>query len=598
MPPSLRPPPLLARRSSPKPFNVGSSIGTYRPLHLVFVHGFRGDHTSFQRFPTDLHYKLDRRIPSLESHVYPTYKSRKPLQYAVERLMDWMRTLEPGLIILIGHSLGGFVVAEAALQWDTKDERSQVIGFIAMDVPYLGVHPHVIVSGIASLFPGEDNAQSEGTMNDTGKVHMVNTSDAGGDSNSPGLSSSAPSALEEVPDLTPGPTALQQTVHFFRKHYHDPWMATKEWLISHWEHGSMLLDPDGMRNRYQKMQAWKGGEWINFYTETVPGAKRGASQERSISYKAPVQHVPFPVAQPFVEEGGTPHLAAPSDSRPHLPGTSSSQLSVASMRFPEPEEPAPFTDFSSGWSNNQSNMSSPRALSPSVSDSVTNDTRSTASSSRPSSAFGQPTLSSMTSFPDHTPDDKMWPDPPSPTIPGRPSPGRVSTDDSSNTVGPLFPEPHPPMDAAQQKQHDKAIKSIHKDQLKAAKQADKDAQKAIKATKKAVEAEEKARAKASAKEEKDRSKAEKEAEKKLLDKMTPEEKRANGPPRRFIILPIKSFDRSRWERVPVAGVPSEVEAHCGIFFAEKNWEYDAFVHMVGDWVVNTCQARGKDVLAF
>lgn len=101
---NLLPPDLPPRRAHS--YNVGRSVGTYPPLHLVYVHGFRGDHTSFQRFPTDLHDRLDERIPSLQTHVYPTYQSKKPLQHAVDRLMDWMETLEPGYIILIGHSLG------------------------------------------------------------------------------------------------------------------------------------------------------------------------------------------------------------------------------------------------------------------------------------------------------------------------------------------------------------------------------------------------------------------------------------------------------------------------------------------------------------
>lgn len=37
---------------------------------------------------------------------------------------------------------GGFVVADAALQW-SKTEASKVIGFMAMDVPYLGEDIHL-----------------------------------------------------------------------------------------------------------------------------------------------------------------------------------------------------------------------------------------------------------------------------------------------------------------------------------------------------------------------------------------------------------------------------------------------------------------------
>lgn len=97
-------PPIIQRQS----YVVGDSVGSYPALHVICVHGFRGDHTSFRRFPTDLHYSLDDRIPSLHTYIYPTYKSRKPLQVSVERLMTWMDTLEPGYFILVGHSLGEY----------------------------------------------------------------------------------------------------------------------------------------------------------------------------------------------------------------------------------------------------------------------------------------------------------------------------------------------------------------------------------------------------------------------------------------------------------------------------------------------------------
>ncbi|KAG8893625.1 hypothetical protein FRB99_001834, partial [Tulasnella sp. 403] len=275
--PSLNLPPDPPRRDHS--FSVGDSVGIFPALHVVYVHGFRGDHTSFQRFPTDLHYTLDPRIPSLETHVYPTYKSRKALQVSVERFIKWLTVLEPGFIILIGHSLGGFVVAEAAMQYPRSEGGSRVIGVIAMDVPYLGIHPHVIVSGIISLFPNNKSAESEAVLNDTSKVNVLKPAEAdamigatpspvGSDMDASSIRSGSSSSSFKLADLTPGPTAWQNTVHFFRKHSQDPLGAMREWVVSHWEHGSMLLDPDGLKARYGRFEAWKDGEWINYYTET------------------------------------------------------------------------------------------------------------------------------------------------------------------------------------------------------------------------------------------------------------------------------------------------------------------------------------------
>src|ERR1700687_3425486 len=57
----------------------------------------------------------------------------------------------PGPVIVLGHSMGGLLAAEAATDRSNKSHR--IIGMIAFDTPYLGMHPHVVVSGIASLFP-------------------------------------------------------------------------------------------------------------------------------------------------------------------------------------------------------------------------------------------------------------------------------------------------------------------------------------------------------------------------------------------------------------------------------------------------------------
>ncbi|KAG8861454.1 hypothetical protein FRB96_002903 [Tulasnella sp. 330] len=430
-------------------------------------------------------------------------------------------------------------------------------------------------------------------MNDNGKVRIVKTSEAGGDSASPTLLpwqhpalSTGSSSVEDLPDLTPGPTALQQTVHFFQKHSQAPFSATKEWLVSHWEHGSMLLEPEQMRNRYQKMQAWDGGDWVNFYTETVPGAKREESKDQDRSLK--VEHVAFPVAQPYSQKG-LPSSPGPPESPPALVSTSSSHIGIATIHFPEPEEPEPFTPLCS----DDPNSTGIRSFT--ISTSSMSDTLSTISQT--SSPISQSSIASVSTRNIHsgTLEDQKWPDPPS--IPDQTQIEQASTSDSISKAIPLFPEPRPPLDATQQKQHDQAVKSFLKGQENETKQAEKDAEKAKKAAKKAAEADEKARAKAAAKEEKARQKAEKEALRNRL-KMTPEQRRAHEPPRRFIILPHESVDRSRWTRVPVAGVPSEVEAHTGIFFSEKNWDYQVFVSTVGDWVIDLCQKRGKEVLGF
>jgi hypothetical protein len=65
--------------------------------------------------------------------------------------------------------MGGLLAAEAATQLSRPKSgehpglrQKRVIGMIAFDTPFLGMHPHVVVSGIASLLPkGEDGDDDE-----------------------------------------------------------------------------------------------------------------------------------------------------------------------------------------------------------------------------------------------------------------------------------------------------------------------------------------------------------------------------------------------------------------------------------------------------
>lgn len=76
--------------------------------------------------------------------------------------------------------MGGLLAAEAATDPfnapgsypATKPRR--IVGVIAFDCPYLGMHPHVIVTGIASLFPKNGEAgKSESELNRHPQVNIV-----------------------------------------------------------------------------------------------------------------------------------------------------------------------------------------------------------------------------------------------------------------------------------------------------------------------------------------------------------------------------------------------------------------------------------------
>lgn len=98
-----------------------------------------------------------------------------------------MATLPEGRVILCGHSMGGLLTAEVAF----AAPPNRVIGLMSFDVPFLGVHPHVIIrfvtrnkpelglilrfdilSGIASLFKKKEG-RDEAELNDPQHVEIV-----------------------------------------------------------------------------------------------------------------------------------------------------------------------------------------------------------------------------------------------------------------------------------------------------------------------------------------------------------------------------------------------------------------------------------------
>ncbi|KZT38422.1 hypothetical protein SISSUDRAFT_1046968 [Sistotremastrum suecicum HHB10207 ss-3] len=170
-----------------------------RTLHLIYIHGFQGDQTSFQAFPTDLHSYLEDKLGlgvELKSSLYPTYKSRRPIREATSNFLTWLSTQPTGDVILFGHSMGGLLAAEAAVahaHHKPKRERQQIVAVVALDAPLLGMHPHVVISGIASLFPKKkdknkaehksdshqdmqkdgESVGKESDMNDSARVRLV-----------------------------------------------------------------------------------------------------------------------------------------------------------------------------------------------------------------------------------------------------------------------------------------------------------------------------------------------------------------------------------------------------------------------------------------
>lgn len=72
-------------------------------------------------------------------------------------------------VILLGHSLGGIVAAEAALmpkqsatgRVTDKELNHRILGLVNFDVPFFGLHPRVVTTGIGRLFRHKPDETSD-----------------------------------------------------------------------------------------------------------------------------------------------------------------------------------------------------------------------------------------------------------------------------------------------------------------------------------------------------------------------------------------------------------------------------------------------------
>ncbi|KAI0082476.1 hypothetical protein K474DRAFT_1655250 [Panus rudis PR-1116 ss-1] len=134
-------------------------------LLVVFIHGFKGTDDTFGEFPERLRHILAETIPhvTVESVVFPAYETKGELTAAVIRFADWLTNLTverevangvgggagKAKIVLCGHSMGGLLAADALIEFvrTRPDPKAplwpNIIGCIAFDTPYLGLHPHV-----------------------------------------------------------------------------------------------------------------------------------------------------------------------------------------------------------------------------------------------------------------------------------------------------------------------------------------------------------------------------------------------------------------------------------------------------------------------
>ncbi|PWY91872.1 hypothetical protein BO94DRAFT_617518 [Aspergillus sclerotioniger CBS 115572] len=229
-----------------------------RRLLLIYIHGFMGSEASFGDFPAHVHSSLKEVLD--ESHViytriYPRYKSRGEISMAVENFRAW---LSPHIaddldVILLGHSLGGIVAADVALlsaseasttTTPTLTNRTRILGLVNFDVPFLGLHPHVIPTGIRGLFRRKEDPTSIDTTN--------------------GIPDTATDALFDPPFVNDVHLVERDRIngimHFIQKNHQHLVRSIYERVLSPYRFAGGLNNYGMLRRRYQRLMVLEGGD--------------------------------------------------------------------------------------------------------------------------------------------------------------------------------------------------------------------------------------------------------------------------------------------------------------------------------------------------
>ncbi|KAK6541964.1 hypothetical protein TWF694_007737 [Orbilia ellipsospora] len=293
---------------------IQSGQSSLRTLLCVFIHGFVGDETSFRSFPAHFHELLTILVQDthvVHTKVYPKFKTRDKISLAVDNFSKWLSQFESQTtdVILLGHSMGGLVAADVALLQPLPPGRHRILGTISFDTPFIGIHPGVVKSGLASLFVTAEKPADDPDIPDNlydsprpGYDHDDTSSILSGSSNS----SSASVSTFTPPVIKPRKSAWQSGLSFLRKHQGDLKKATLAYVNGHLEFSGALLDFNVMKKRYFLIKALeradiedrrrglcgdgtkalvKGGyvprvRFVNYYTVSTGRPKREKSRER------------------------------------------------------------------------------------------------------------------------------------------------------------------------------------------------------------------------------------------------------------------------------------------------------------------------------
>ncbi|KAK4168978.1 hypothetical protein QBC43DRAFT_200447 [Cladorrhinum sp. PSN259] len=585
------------------PSSISSSepADTRRTLLVVYIHGFMGNDSSFRSFPAHVHNYLKEALVDthvIHTKIYPRYKTYRSIEVACENFSRWLAPHESSTtdVVLTGHSMGGLLAADVVLKPSNDYSRNaapfrhRILGILCLDAPLLGLHPGIVLSGIASLFRP---APTSPAAVDGKADHALP------DSHSSGALSPDPSIYEQVrpPSGAPSPSLapvqgdptynpaffndvafvdrgwLKNIAHFAHKYKQENLVeaATKH-IMSHLEFGGCLADYPGLRTRYTRVRML---EDVDELTNT---GENNLVRVRFANYYTVSTGLPKkPKPGKSSDRESTDINQANSSSRPSSLGTKSPRISIEDYSSPQEQKEG----------NEEEDDHPLELLEPMPIIEEDHQTRPSGTNISSLSLDGSPTPG---------PDSDSIP--PLPTAPVPPDLSSIPDKDARKAAEKEYKAAKKACEQSL-KDREKAIKSQQKLLEKARKESEKSRKEAEKQEKEFRKAqkksEEKSQKKSEEKIQKQEDKLQKKEEKKIqkqedkLQKKEEEKKRTTTTPNKkpkklgkFCMLPPGGENDKTWVQVYMQDM-DEVTAHCGLFFADRP-DYERLVGDVGEMI--------------
>ena len=229
--------------------------------------------------------------------------------------------------------MGGLLIAEVVLLRPYRPEagralRHRILGTVNFDVPFLGMHPGVIKSGLGSIFnPAPPPTDQPSSSSSPGLSPQQ--SDLSSYSSTISLDASGPMVFDPLgspqptdPNFNPGfendihrpiRTGWNSMFHFAMKHKDNLLKATKQLVASHLEFGGAMADFSGLKSRYARLRALEEEDearrrrttvdsptspprvrFVNYYTASIGRPKKprpqsgdGASELQGLEARMP-----------------------------------------------------------------------------------------------------------------------------------------------------------------------------------------------------------------------------------------------------------------------------------------------------------------------